>query len=313
MTWMRNGLRVTLSIIPLLLPLTATWAQTGAIERVMKKGRAQVHWNFLGAKPSQIGVLLELDLAIGIFQVLDSEGLEGTIGILDTGAAGVFEKGRDLRLLEITRPTAEPGKASLLVWSQQLDAVVLVDGNEAGKSPLYLCLDAGEHEIVVRLAEGGSAGARVEVKSGSEGTLYLFGFQREASVRWNPSYLLETARSDTASPTGGKALQWIDESGGARIYLGAAPVKRPILTHKVMPTYPSGALKAGFTGNVAIEAIAGADGLIHGARVIASQDSLLAQAALEAIQQWTYKPGTLRGEAVPVVFKIQVEFGMGHR
>src|SRR5262245_7460064 len=128
MTGIRNGLRVMLWVIPFLLPPASLWAQTGTIEKVMKKGRAQVKWAFLGAKPSQVGVLLEFDLAIGIFRVLDSEGLEGTIELIDTGAEGVFERGRDIRLLEVRHPAVGPENGTALVWSQELEATVLVDG-----------------------------------------------------------------------------------------------------------------------------------------------------------------------------------------
>ncbi|HEU5182195.1 MAG TPA: energy transducer TonB [Candidatus Polarisedimenticolia bacterium] len=269
-------------------------------------------WSFLGAKPGQIGVLLELDLAVGLFRVLSSDGLEGSIELIDIGADGVFTRDRNLRLLEVSFPPEDPKEASILVWSPALDAPIVVDGQEVARTPAYINLEVGAHEISVKFPDGSGAGTRLEATGASKDTLYLHGLEREVSSRWNPAYLLEKAGSGGKPPNEGRkpSLQWIDEAGGARLYLGFPPVKLPVITHKVVPAYPEAAMKSGIRGRVALEAIIGTDGLIHGARVIASHDAMLSHAALEAIKEWTYMPATLEGSPVPVVFTITVDFGV---
>jgi TonB family protein len=301
---------VVLSLSPLL-------AQTGTIERVGRKGLAQVKWDLPGASPGRLGLLMEVDLAVGVFRVLESTEMEGTIECLDCSAAGVFAAGRRLWLQDVPRPVSGPDQGTLLVWSPEVGAPLQVDGKEAGATPAYAVLDPGLHEVSIRLRKGGGAGARIEAAKGTDDTLYLCGLQREAGPQWNPRYLLEGKIPEKSPKKPGKVragarvrLQWIDEAGGARIYLGLDPVKHPVILHRVEPVYPEAAKKTHLGGRVAVEAIVGEDGQVHGARVVASHDGDLSRAALSAVEQWTYSPGTLEGKPIPVLLNVFVDFYM---
>ncbi len=87
-------------------------------------------------------------------------------------------------------------------------------------------------------------------------------------------------------------------------------VSRPMQGHlirRVDPTYPNIAKIAGVQGAVLIKAIISVQGRIEQAQVV-SGSPLLAKAALDAIQQWRYRPYFLNDKAVEVETEISVKF-----
>jgi protein TonB len=83
-----------------------------------------------------------------------------------------------------------------------------------------------------------------------------------------------------------------------------------LLINKVIPTYPIIAVRTGVQGEVKLHAIIARDGAIQSLSVI-SGHPLLTRAAIEAVQQWRYKPYRLNGETVEVETYITVNFKKG--
>jgi protein TonB len=79
------------------------------------------------------------------------------------------------------------------------------------------------------------------------------------------------------------------------------------LIRQVKPTYPPLAKAARVQGTVKFEAIIAKDGTIQNLKMI-SGPPLLVQAAMQAVQQWQYKPTLLNGEPVEVITTIDVNF-----
>ncbi len=79
------------------------------------------------------------------------------------------------------------------------------------------------------------------------------------------------------------------------------------LVNRVEPVYPHIAAISGIQGQVKLHAIIGRDGRIQSLNVI-SGHPLLAHAALEAVEQWRYRPYVLNGEAVEVETLITINF-----
>jgi protein TonB len=79
------------------------------------------------------------------------------------------------------------------------------------------------------------------------------------------------------------------------------------LIHDVRPPYPPLARQARIQGTVVLQAVIGKDGTIQNLRVV-SGHPMLAQAALDAVKQWRYKPYYLNGEPVDVDTTINVNF-----
>jgi protein TonB len=79
------------------------------------------------------------------------------------------------------------------------------------------------------------------------------------------------------------------------------------LVNRVEPIYPHIAAISGIQGQVKLHAIIGRDGRIQSLSAI-SGHPLLLRAALEAVEQWRYRPYVLNGEAVEVETFITVNF-----
>jgi protein TonB len=79
------------------------------------------------------------------------------------------------------------------------------------------------------------------------------------------------------------------------------------LIHRVLPQYPALARQARIEGMVKLQAVISKGGTIENLRVI-SGHKILAQAALDAVKQWRYKPTLLNGEPYEVETEISVVF-----
>lgn len=80
---------------------------------------------------------------------------------------------------------------------------------------------------------------------------------------------------------------------------------------KTMPKYPPEAKEKKIQGEVLLHAIISEDGKVEQLSVVRSPDRLLSESALEAVQQWTYKPYLLNGNPVAVDTTITVHYSFG--
>jgi peptidyl-prolyl cis-trans isomerase A (cyclophilin A) len=90
----------------------------------------------------------------------------------------------------------------------------------------------------------------------------------------------------------------------------SAGVAQGLLISKTPPVYPIDAKKAGVSGTVVLLATIGTDGSVKDLRVLSGPD-LLRQAALDAVQQWRYRPYLLNGQPVEVRTTINIIFTLG--
>jgi len=79
------------------------------------------------------------------------------------------------------------------------------------------------------------------------------------------------------------------------------------IVHRVHPTYPKQARARKLHGTVVLEAIVNKKGSVDSLQLV-SGDSLLAQAAADAVKQWKYKPYLHNGEATEFQTKITIDF-----
>ena len=84
-------------------------------------------------------------------------------------------------------------------------------------------------------------------------------------------------------------------------------VEDALLIRKVLPTYPAIGQAAHVEGTVVLEATISKSGTIENLRV-ASGPPILRQAAIDAVQNWRYRPYLLDGEPVEVETTINVIF-----
>ncbi len=87
----------------------------------------------------------------------------------------------------------------------------------------------------------------------------------------------------------------------------ASRAEEGLLIRQIKPAYPPLAKQTHTQGMVVLQAIIARDGTIQQLRV-ASGHPLLTRAAVEAVQQWRYRPYLLNGEPVEVETQITVNF-----
>jgi TonB family protein len=89
-----------------------------------------------------------------------------------------------------------------------------------------------------------------------------------------------------------------------------ADLVAPVLRERREPSYPSDAIRARIQGSVVVEAVVGVDGRVSRSRVVSSLDKTfgLDDEALKAVSQWTFTPGALNGQKVPVLMRLVVCF-----
>lgn len=94
-----------------------------------------------------------------------------------------------------------------------------------------------------------------------------------------------------------------------RIRVGGA-VQQARMLRRVNPSYPPLAKSARIQGTVQLSAVIGKDGRIQELNVISGHPMLI-QSAMQAVQQWQYKPTLLNGTPVEVATQVNVVFTLG--
>ena len=87
----------------------------------------------------------------------------------------------------------------------------------------------------------------------------------------------------------------------------ASSVAEANLIHDVPPQYPPEAGRERIEGTVVLLAVIGSDGSVQDVQVISGLP-MLAEAAIEAVKQWRYKPYLLNGIPVEIDSRITINF-----
>lgn len=85
-------------------------------------------------------------------------------------------------------------------------------------------------------------------------------------------------------------------------------VKAPVTSRRVEPEYTETARAARVAGVVVVEAIIDKQGNVDAVKVVKDLPMGLGAEAVKAVKQWKFKPGTLNGEPVAVIFNLTVNF-----
>ena len=97
---------------------------------------------------------------------------------------------------------------------------------------------------------------------------------------------------------------------GGGVYQVGGGVSEPVVIWQVQPEYSEEARKARYEGVVRLDAIIHKDGSIQILRVLRSLGFGLDEKAIEALEQWKFRPGMRGGEPVAVSMNIEVTFNL---
>jgi len=122
----------------------------------------------------------------------------------------------------------------------------------------------------------------------------------------------DTALARVAAQAG--LVPVLGENGNIRL-IAAPPtehvggdVKAPVLINRVDPIYPEEAKTAGIFGIVIVEATIDENGIVRSVKVLKALEPSLDRAAIDAVRQWKFKPGTKNDKPVPVLFNLTINF-----
>jgi len=99
-----------------------------------------------------------------------------------------------------------------------------------------------------------------------------------------------------------------EKAATEEVYRAGKGVTPPVVISKVEPKYTQEARDAKVEGMVVIDFEVWPDGKAHNPRIKKSLDPGLDQKALEALQQWEFKPGMLKGKPVKVQAIVEINF-----
>ena len=99
---------------------------------------------------------------------------------------------------------------------------------------------------------------------------------------------------------------------GNDVFQPGNDVTRPVLLREVKPAYTSDAMRAHLQGSVFLWCVVNRDGSVGDVKILRSLDPTfgLDLEAIKAARQWRFRPGTRRGEPVPVLITIQLDFSL---
>jgi TonB family protein len=82
-------------------------------------------------------------------------------------------------------------------------------------------------------------------------------------------------------------------------------VVAPVIVRRVDPVYPKdrGTYRQGI---LVLECVITATGEVHDLRVVKGPGNSFEQAILDAVKQWKFKPGSLHGKPVAVIYNLSV-------
>ena len=84
----------------------------------------------------------------------------------------------------------------------------------------------------------------------------------------------------------------------------------PSIAHTVQPTYPAELLKAGVEGKAVVQATVTEKGDVGAVELISADDPAFGTAAVDAVKQWTFTPGTDDGKPTAKTVRFPIVFNL---
>jgi TonB family protein len=184
----------------------------------------------------------------------------------------------------------EPLRATLRVRSEPADALVRVDGQPVGTTPLdSVNLSPGSHDV--RLERRGYAAATQKVEGRPGETV-------EVSLR------LERER---ARPSGTPPPPLPAVAEGDLVLLDSSVIP-PRKVKGESPRYPPEAQRLRLVGTVVVEILVDEKGEVQDPHVVESAGEVLDKPVLAAVRRWRYEPARKNGVKVKVRMQVKTTF-----
>ena len=114
-----------------------------------------------------------------------------------------------------------------------------------------------------------------------------------------------TLRDEPSAPYKGPSLD------APEVQRPGKEVTTPVVVSERKVGYTPGAIQARVQGRIKLECVVLPDGTVGDVRIVERLYSELDEEAVRALRQWTFKPGTKNGVAVPVRVEVEMTFTLG--
>lgn len=86
--------------------------------------------------------------------------------------------------------------------------------------------------------------------------------------------------------------------------------RQPAPTSQMRPEYAPALQKAGISGEVLVDFVVGSDGLVYNAHAVNSSQPEFEDSAVQAVSQWTFTPGQVKGQSVNTHMQVPIVYTM---
>jgi protein TonB len=105
-------------------------------------------------------------------------------------------------------------------------------------------------------------------------------------------------------------LPWVACAARGRVFTIGNGVTAPVVIRQVNPQYTPQALTSRITGSVLLRCVVRENGTVSDVQIVRSLDRVagLDTQAIEAVKQWSFRPGTRNGKPVAVRVSVDMNF-----
>ncbi|MFP5247515.1 MAG: TonB family protein, partial [Thermoanaerobaculia bacterium] len=208
--------------------------------------------------------------------------------------------------------------AQVQQWMKQLD-----DSSRALEKGEYARALKIDERLITQMTSSlgpGDAATRFFTRAVVHKALALAGLGRneEAIWYWQVALALDPAFAESDLSAFGKAGEFLaankqpyelPKTRMSPVEPTTSDVTPPKIIKRANPHFPEGARQFGVEGRLGLEFIIKTDGRVYSPKVKEPLPSpTLTFAALEAVRQWRFEPGKLKGEPVDVIFDLTMNF-----
>ncbi len=204
-------------------------------------------------------------------------------------------------------PTPKPTAGAMKPW---MVSALWINKGERGQVYLDFSSDCAFAGLAGRAPVGFSIGTNADsvfalFQQGLFADSALSAMKLGAPSTGTPTASGATAPAPVSSQAPGMPPRTIDIEALRQMPASEMTLPEPI--HQVSPSYPEDARAAKEEGRIMVGAVVGVDGKPTDVHTEEGPVSLR-KAAMRAVMQWRFKPGTIDGKPVPVRLQIPVDF-----
>jgi RNA polymerase sigma factor (sigma-70 family) len=224
------------------------------------------------------------------------------VAMASTSAAMVAGGGAGLAWLAFMSTTKLPITLTAAILLAGGAAVGLQNHAESGTAMKMADLSY-QNRSIPRLRE-----ANERLMASSDQEAYLAGEAAEVSTLRNQ---VKEAEAKASAAANRRKPRWLVTMDDGQPVIDISKLdQRPVMVAQKRPEYPQSMRQAGAQGEAVVQFVVGSDGLVYNVSAISSTDPAFADSAVQAVNQWIFKPGQVAGQNVHTQMQVPIVFAL---